>query len=276
MKKKIQFIAFILLIVLSVSSCSSIASIAGLDGLAGFDSQSRKELEEGFIEIEWLSGDEELFDTVSSLCKSGSFSVSYSDRLRMLEFVAINSPIRLDVYNDRIEFVYTDTLSRISDYGWYAPRGITLLCYGRTYSENFRNGEVERTDRKAYIKLIGQYVEYRYEDVTHKLSEEACTFLTQNWSNNDLYVTVYGRMDKNYRIKNNDLVNLYRVFYEALFPYDFISGAAESAIVDFLDSLTTVNSSQAAAINNYLNQNPDLTNEEVKSLSNLVNSKIRY
>lgn len=264
-----------LVIALALTSCSTLASLIGFDGLAGFDSQSKKELDQGFTEIPWLSGNEDLKSVVSSLCESGHFSVSYSDRRRMLEFVAINSNIRMNVYSNRIEFEFNDTLYYSEYDGWYAPQGITLECYGVTYSERLNSGDVERTDKREYNKLLNKYIDYKYEEVTHAFSQEAGAFLAQNWSNNDLYVTVYGRRDNVYRIKNNDLVNLYRAFYEALFPYEFISGAAEGAIVEFIDGLTVVDSYQASAINNYLYLNVDLTNDQIRSLSNLVNSKIR-
>ena len=277
MKKTIRFIT-LLLLALALTSCSTLASLVGLDGLAGFDSQSQKALEQGFLEIDWLNEDEDLKEVVTTLCESGSFSVSYSDRQRMLEFVAINSCIRLHVFNNRIEFVFTDKYqyeSAIYGDGWANPNVIELECYGEKISEYVSSSDVVTTNESYYNKYLGETIYTRYQEVTHVFSENVANFLNQNWNNNELYVTVYGSKDFLYKIKNNDLVNLYRTFYEALFPYEFIAGAAESAIADFIAELTTVNSYQASAINYYLSQNMDLTRDQIKSLSNLVSSKIR-
>ena len=276
MKKSLRLIALVF-VVLTLASCSTLASLVGLDGLAGFDSQSKKALEQGFIEIDWLNN-EELKETVSMLCANGNFSVSYSDRHRMLEFVAFNSSIRLHVYNDRIEFVYIDNLpyeSIIYGDGWADPRRIELECYGQKMTESLNYGYVVTTNESNYDKILAKTVLLRYQDVTHVMSEEAANFLNKNWNNNDLYMLVDGSKDITYRIKNNDLVNLYRTLYEALFPYEFLSGAADGAIADFINGLTTVNSYQASAINYYISNNESLTRDQIRSLSNLVNSKIR-
>ena len=276
MKKSLRLIALVF-VVLTLASCSTLASLVGMDGLAGFDSQSKKALEQGFIEIDWLNN-EELKETVSMLCANGNFSVSYSDRHRMLEFVAFNSSIRLHVYNDRIEFVYIDNLpyeSIIYGDGWADPRRIELECYGQKMTESLNYGDVVTTNESYYDKILAKTVQQRYQDVTHVMSEEAANFLNKNWNNNDLYMLVDGSKDITYRIKNNDLVNLYRTLYEALFPYEFLSGAADGAIADFINGLTTVNSYQASAINYYISNNESLTRDQIRSLSNLVNSKIR-
>ena len=276
MKKSLRLIALVF-VVLTLASCSTLASLVGMDGLAGFDSQSKKALEQGFIEIDWLNN-EELKETVSMLCANGNFSVSYSDRHRMLEFVAFNSSIRLHVYNDRIEFVYIDNLpyeSIIYGDGWADPRRIELECYGQKMTEPLNYGDVVTTNESYYDKILAKTVQQRYQDVTHVMSEEAANFLNKNWNNNDLYMLVDGSKDITYRIKNNDLVNLYRTLYEALFPYEFLSGAADGAIADFINGLTTVNSYQASAINYYISNNESLTRDQIRSLSNLVNSKIR-
>lgn len=276
MKKSLRLIALVF-VVLTLASCSTLASLVGMDGLAGFDSQSKKALEQGFIEIDWLNN-EELKETVSMLCANGNFSVSYSDRHRMLEFVAFNSSIRLHVYNDRIEFVYIDNLpyeSIIYGDGWADPRRIELECYGQKMTESLNYGDVVTTNESYYDKILAKTVQLRYQDVTHVMSEEAANFLNKNWNNNDLYMLVDGSKDITYRIKNNDLVNLYRTLYEALFPYEFLSGAADGAIADFINGLTTVNSYQASAINYYISNNESLTRDQIRSLSNLVNSKIR-
>lgn len=276
MKKSLRLIALVF-VVLTLASCSTLASLVGMDGLAGFDSQSKKALEQGFIEIDWLNN-EELKETVSMLCANGNFSVSYSDRHRMLEFVAFNSSIRLHVYNDRIEFVYIDNLpyeSIIYGDGWADPRRIELECYGQKMTESLNYGDVVTTNESNYDKILAKTVLLRYQDVTHVMSEEAANFLNKNWNNNDLYMLVDGSKDITYRIKNNDLVNLYRTLYEALFPYEFLSGAADGAIADFINGLTTVNSYQASAINYYISNNESLTRDQIRSLSNLVNSKIR-
>ncbi len=276
MKKSLRLIALVF-VVLTLASCSTLASLVGMDGLAGFDSQSKKALEQGFIEIDWLNN-EELKETVSMLCANGNFSVSYSDRHRMLEFVAFNSSIRLHVYNDRIEFVYIDNLpyeSIIYGDGWADPRRIELECYGQKMTESLNYGDVVTTNESSYDKILAKTVQLRYQDVTHVMSEEAANFLNKNWNNNDLYMLVDGSKDITYRIKNNDLVNLYRTLYEALFPYEFLSGAADGAIADFINGLTTVNSYQASAINYYISNNESLTRDQIRSLSNLVNSKIR-
>ena len=276
MKKSLRLIALVF-VVLTLASCSTLASLVGMDGLAGFDSQSKNALEQGFIEIDWLNN-EELKETVSMLCANGNFSVSYSDRHRMLEFVAFNSSIRLHVYNDRIEFVYIDNLpyeSIIYGDGWADPRRIELECYGQKMTESLNYGDVVTTNESYYDKILAKTVQLRYQDVTHVMSEEAANFLNKNWNNNDLYMLVDGSKDITYRIKNNDLVNLYRTLYEALFPYEFLSGAADGAIADFINGLTTVNSYQASAINYYISNNESLTRDQIRSLSNLVNSKIR-
>lgn len=276
MKKSLRLIALVF-VILTLASCSTLASLVGMDGLAGFDSQSKKALEQGFIEIDWLNN-EELKETVSMLCANGNFSVSYSDRHRMLEFVAFNSSIRLHVYNDRIEFVYIDNLpyeSIIYGDGWADPRRIELECYGQKMTESLNYGDVVTTNESYYDKILAKTVQLRYQDVTHVMSEEAANFLNKNWNNNDLYMLVDGSKDITYRIKNNDLVNLYRSLYEALFPYEFLSGAADGAIADFINGLTTVNSYQASAINYYISNNESLTRDQIRSLSNLVNSKIR-
>lgn len=276
MKKSLRLIALVF-VVLTLASCSTLASLVGMDGLAGFDSQSKKALEQGFIEIDWLNN-EELKETVSMLCANGNFSVSYSDRHRMLEFVAFNSSIRLHVYNDRIEFVYIDNLpyeSIIYGDGWADPRRIELECYGQKMTESLNYGDVVTTNESYYDKILAKTVQLRYQDVTHVMSEEAANFLNKNWNNNDLYMLVDGSKDITYRIKNNDLVNLYRTLYEALFPYEFLSGAADGAIADFINGLTTINSYQASAINYYISNNESLTRDQIRSLSNLVKSKIR-
>ena len=276
MKKSLRLIALVF-VILTLASCSTLASLVGMDGLAGFDSQSKKALEQGFIEIDWLNN-EELKETVSMLCANGNFSVSYSDRHRMLEFVAFNSSIRLHVYNDRIEFVYIDNLpyeSIIYGDGWADPRRIELECYGQKMTESLNYGDVVTMNESYYDKILAKTVQLRYQDVTHVMSEEAANFLNKNWNNNDLYMLVDGSKDITYRIKNNDLVNLYRSLYEALFPYEFLSGAADGAIADFINGLTTVNSYQASAINYYISNNESLTRDQIRSLSNLVNSKIR-
>ena len=276
MKKSLRLIALVF-VILTLASCSTLASLVGMDGLAGFDSQSKKALEQGFIEIDWLNN-EELKVTVSMLCANGNFSVSYSDRHRMLEFVAFNSSIRLHVYNDRIEFVYIDNLpyeSIIYGDGWADPRRIELECYGQKMTESLNYGDVVTMNESYYDKILAKTVQLRYQDVTHVMSEEAANFLNKNWNNNDLYMLVDGSKDITYRIKNNDLVNLYRSLYEALFPYEFLSGAADGAIADFINGLTTVNSYQASAINYYISNNESLTRDQIRSLSNLVNSKIR-
>lgn len=276
MRKSFGFIV-LLVVVMALTSCSTLASLMGVDGLAGFDSQSKKALEQGFIEIDWLN-DEDLKEVVSTLCANGGFSVSYSDRQRMLEFVAFNSCIRLHVYNNRIEFVYIDELqyeSALYGDGWANPRSLELECYGQKMTESLNPGDVVKTDESYYDKLFDRRVNLRYQDVTHVFSADASNFLNQNWNNNDLYLVVEGSKNITYKIKNNDLVNLYRTLYEALFPYEFISGAADGAIVDFVNELTTIDSYQAAAINYYLSINMDLTKDQIRSLVNLINSKVR-
>ena len=184
----------------------------------------------------------------------------------------------MHVYNDRIEFVYIDNLpyeSIIYGDGWADPRRIELECYGQKMTEPLNYGDVVTTNESYYDKILAKTVQQRYQDVTHVMSEEAANFLNKNWNNNDLYMLVDGSKDITYRIKNNDLVNLYRTLYEALFPYEFLSGAADGAIADFINGLTTVNSYQASAINYYISNNESLTRDQIRSLSNLVNSKIR-
>lgn len=277
MKKEFRIIILLVALVFALTSCSTLASLVGLDGLAGFDSQSKKALEQGFVEIDWLN-DDDLKEVISTLCANGNFSVSYSDRHRMLEFVAFNSSIRLHVYNNRIEFVYTDKLlyeSLVYGNGWADPKRLELECYGQKITESLNYGDVTTTNESYYDKLLGKTVYNRYQEVTHVFSSDVSNFLNQNWNNNELYLLVDGAKDITYKIKNNDLVNLYRTLYEALFPYEFLSGAASGAIADFISELTTVSSYQAFAINYYISTNMDLTRDEIRSLSNLVNSKIR-
>lgn len=275
MKKSFFKISIILIAcVVMLTSCSTLASLVGLEGLAGFDSQSKKNLEQGFLEIDWLNN-EETKEAITMLCESGDFTVSYSDRYRMLEFVAFNSEIRIRAYNDRIDFVFQYEFSYSDQYGWVDPRTITLECYGKKTSANFAYDDVERVNTSSYNTYSQKYVYTRYETVSYVLSNSLANFLNENWGNNDLFVVISGNRDVTFKISNNDLVNLYRTLYEELFPYSYLKDAAESAIVEEINGLTTISAYEASAISYYLSLNTALTGNQLEAINKLVKSKIR-
>ena len=277
MKKRV-FISIISIVSLALlASCSTLSSMVGLDGLAGFDKASQKALETGFTEIDWLD-DEELKESLSAICENGSFSVSYSDRHRMLEFTAINSCLRVRAYNNRIELAYIDTVdyeSILWGDGWFNPSRITFEVYGNKVSEEISRSEVERVNENYYNQLLKKTVYIQYEEVNHVLSTKAADFLNNNWSNNDLYITVNGGKRVEYRIKNADVINLYRTLYEVLYPYDQLATSSIDEITGFITDLSSISEEEAFAINYFLNMNEDLSKDQLIGIEKLINSRVR-
>lgn len=276
MKKSILVL---FLLVFLLTGCSTIASLVGLDGMAGFDKQSEKKLDEAALNIDYLA-DEDVMATLKTLCKDGGFSVNYNDRQRTVDFISFGSPIRLRASHNRIEVVCDlqvsyDGIPFITTDGWLNPTKMTLECYGESITDRIGSDEYKTTNDSYYDNYLKKTVYIRYQELWHVLSPEATAFLNENWSNNPLFVTITGGKTYSTKYSNTSFMALYRVLYEALFPYQFLESAAAEAVIGFVGEQTSLTQYQAQAINYYIGLNTELPTEDVRTLKNLVTSKVR-
>lgn len=274
MTKKLLIAATFLLLSLALISCQVLETALGLEGLAGFDSASEKALDMGFEQIDWLEGDE-LKAQIAELCKSGRLGVEYSDRLRGLEFTSMTSPIRVRVFNNRVELRHNWNYAWSEREGWWNPKGLVFECYGEKVSEPVASSDVIVTNDSFYDEYLKETVYTRSEEIDHILSAKASEFIYKNWTNNDLYIQVVGNRSDYHKVKNADLANLYRLVYDTLFPYTALAVATDEEVAEIIGSLGTISKYDAEAIVFNLSQNENYTAEKVSIIANLVNSKIK-
>lgn len=235
------------LFILIVTACLlvSCVSVGDLHDYAGFNSSSKKALKQGILEIDFLR-DSNLEETITDICESGNFSVAYSDRQRMIRFVSTDCPIKILVYNDHIDLLFEVI-------GLTTNGILTFECYGNSYSE----------------KII---TSSSHSSVSQILSKNAANFIYSNWNNNDLYLTFNGTT---VRITNNDFVNLYRVLYGLLYPYEHLETDSIVAVTDFINAITTVTEDEYSSIIHFLGLNKNIPRKDFSELKNLLSDKIR-
>lgn len=274
MTKKLLLAATFLVIACTLIGCSTISAMMGMEGLAGFDSQSEKALQQGFDEIDWLDG-EDLMAAIAAICEEGRLTVSYSDRYRALEFVGLTSPLRVYVTNDRIEILHKYGYMWSENEGWWNPSALQFECYGKAVKDTISRDEIETVNESTYNEYTKSYMYNRYENVNHWLSEDAKEFIYKNWTNNDLYIQVFGRRSDSHLVKNVAIANVYRLLFDTLYPYTSFSAAEPQEIIDYINGLTSIDVNQGLAMYLHLQDNELLTAEDVTAINNLVNSKLR-
>lgn len=274
MTKKLLIAAAFLLLSFALMSCQVLETVMGLEGLAGFDSASEKALDMGFEQIDWLEGDE-LKAQIAELCESGRLGVEYSDRLRGLEFTSMTSPIRVRVFNDRVELRHDWGYAWDDDYGWWNPNALVFECYGEKITERIPSSDIIVTNDSFYDEIAKKTEYIRNERIDHILSAEASEFIYKNWTNNDLYIQVVGRRSDYHKVRNTDLANLYRLLYDTLFPYGVLTVATDEEVAEVIGTLGTISRYEAEAIIFNLSQNENYTADKVSIIANLVNSKIK-